>query len=608
MNANLRNGLAAAAVAMMTAVPASAAHAVPLQPPVQIDNGGSGWTSAVAVNAGQGIVSLEAQGDGLKVITSAGAGQWNPAVTLTSPTARADGAAVTVDQDGNQTVVWGEYFMIPSGGWGMPNPGPTSIYAASRASAGAWSAPEKLTPDGVAADGYVAAVVAPDGHVTATWSEGGGDQYFSTRAPGGAWSPRAQIAGAVTSAPLELAVIKDGTVMAVWRDSTTNAAVLSTLPVGGAWTTPVDISGTPVGTVTLDTTLSGDTTVVWNNGTGVHVTRRPAPDAAWSTPELLSGSNGAYGYYPAGVAVDVRGRAVVAWNEYGSGGNKMYGTARAEDGTWSAPVIIGPGDGSRPSIGMTPDGESYVSWAGMPTRLVTRAADGTWSGVTMLTAFSNSDPVMATDPDGDVLLAGAPNASPVQVAGFDQAGPGLRKLTVPATVESGASFDVSVSPLDLWAGLGTVTWDFGDGTTATGTATTHRFLSAGTKTVKVTATDAFGRARSRTRTVLATMGNVADPDPTPEPPVAPTPTPPATATPACTPRSLVKVKWTLPKGAKARRATITVANQKARKLKRNDRSAIVDLRKATGTVTVTIRTRTTKGKLVTKTERYTVCS
>lgn len=601
MTTNLRTGLAAVAVAMLTAVPASAAHAAPLQPSTQIDNMG-GFIPAVAVNAGSAIVGLPTN-DAVKVATSAGAGQWNPTVTLSSPTAKPNGVAVTVDEDGTQTAVWGEYFMIQAG-MGMPNPGPTTIHTATRTATGAWSAREELSPAGNSNIGRVSAVAAPDGRVTAVWGEASGFKY-ATRTPGGAWTVRGTLAGVAGYTALDLAVAQDGTIAAAWIDPTANHAMVGTLAVDGTWTA-VDVSGADAASIAVEMDATGDATAAWKDTNGVWASRRTTAGGAWSAPAQLSGANGAYGYYAPGLAVDARGRATAAWNEYGPGGNKMYGAYRAEDGTWSAPVIIGPGESDRPAVARTPDGESYVSWYGLPTRLVTLAADGTWSGVSTIGPFVNSVPVIATDADGDAVIAGAPNGSPVQVAGFDNAGPGLQALTVPAAAAKGATFSVSVAPLDLWTGLGTVTWDFGDGTTATGSTATHRYLSAGAKTVKVTATDALGRARTRTRTV--TVGAGGGSEPTPEPPAPPAPTPPPAA-PSCTPRGLVKVKWTLPKRAKVRRATLTVSGVKpARALKRTDRSATVDLRQATGTVTVTIRTRTTKGKLVTRTLRYTLCS
>lgn len=611
MTTNLRSGFTAAAVALMTLASANAAHAA-MSTPVQIDAGGSGWTPAAAVNGGTAVVSLEAQGDGLKVITSAGAGHWNPAVSLTAPTARAKGAAVTADEDGNQTAIWGEYLMI-SAGMGMPNPGPTSIRAAHRTATGAWSAPEQLSPAGVDANGQISAVVAPDGRVTATWLEGA-DVYFSTRPLGGAWSPRAKVTGAESTEALALAVAKDGTVTAVWRDATSDFAMASTL-TDSAWTTPIDISGATVSGLTLDMHASGDATAVWEDTNGVFASRRPTTGDAWSAPQKLSGNNGAYGYYPPGIAIGEAGQATVVWNEYSSGGNRMFAAERAADGTWGASFNLGPGDSSRPAVGTAPTGEVYAGWYGVQTRFVSRAADGTWATPTVIPAFQNAQPLIVSDPDGDVLMVGAPNGAPVQVAGFDHAGPGLTALSVPASAQVGEAVTLSVSPIDLWSALGTVTWSFGDGETATGSAATHTFTGVGTKKVSVTATDAFGRARTRTRAVTVTPKIVGDPPPTtPEPPTTGTTTdqvaPPASTPSACTPRATTTVKWKLPKGTKVRRATITVSGQKkARVLKRKARSAKLDLRTAKGNVvTVTIRTRTTKGKLVTRTQRYTLCA
>lgn len=510
MTLNLRSGLTAAAVALLTLAPATAAHAA-MTSPVQIDTGGSGWTPSAAVDGGSAIVGLQAQSAGVKVVTSAGNGAWNPAVTLSSPTAYSKGAAVTVDEDGNQTAIWGEYFLIPSGGWGMPSPGPTTIRAAHRTASGAWSAPEQLaTPAG----GLVAAVAGPDGRVTATWWDGSGFSY-ATRMPGGAWSASAPVAGVQSSAPLDLAVAEDGTITALWKDLTNDHALVSTLPVGGAWTAPTDVSNGTVWGPALDMNRDGDATVVWHDGANhILATRRATSDGAWTAPEQIS-VDGGTSFYAPNVSVDRTGRATAVWNVFFGGSSfKAFAAERAADGTWGAPVEHGAGESSTPAVGTSPTGEVYVAWYGLPTRTVTRAADGTWGPVVTVAAFVNSDPVIATDPDGDLVMVGAPNGSPVQVAGWDHAGPGLNQLSVPTTVKAGAAFGVSVTPRDLFSGLGTVTWNFGDGTTKTGTTASYAFGKPGTKTVTATATDASGRTRSRTRTVLVTAKDAVT-DPTP---------------------------------------------------------------------------------------------
>lgn len=80
-----------------------------------------------------------------------------------------------------------------------------------------------------------------------------------------------------------------------------------------------------------------------------------------------------------------------------------------------------------------------------------------------------------------------------------------------------ATFDASGStPGD--AALTSWTWDFGDGTTGTGSKTAHDYAKAGTYTVKLTVQDADGLTGTASRTVT-----VAEPAPEPQP--APEPEP-----------------------------------------------------------------------------------
>lgn len=71
---------------------------------------------------------------------------------------------------------------------------------------------------------------------------------------------------------------------------------------------------------------------------------------------------------------------------------------------------------------------------------------------------------------------------------------------------------------DLWTPT-TLTWDFGDGATATGSAVTHTFAASGTITVKVTARDLTGNVT--TQTIVRTIDTVAPPATPPAPPTTP---------------------------------------------------------------------------------------
>ncbi len=59
---------------------------------------------------------------------------------------------------------------------------------------------------------------------------------------------------------------------------------------------------------------------------------------------------------------------------------------------------------------------------------------------------------------------------------------------------------MSAAAVDRW-GIGSVGWDFGDGTTATGAAVDHVYSALGSYQVRVTATDVAGNTTSLTRTI-----------------------------------------------------------------------------------------------------------
>ncbi|MBJ7473297.1 MAG: PKD domain-containing protein, partial [Solirubrobacteraceae bacterium] len=90
--------------------------------------------------------------------------------------------------------------------------------------------------------------------------------------------------------------------------------------------------------------------------------------------------------------------------------------------------------------------------------------------------------------------------SRVQAAGYDAVGPTLSNVEVPSTGTAGSPVSVSASATDVWSAVGSIVWSFGDGTTATGAQATHTY-AAGSYTVTVSATDAFGTTSTATRAI-----------------------------------------------------------------------------------------------------------
>jgi PKD domain len=71
---------------------------------------------------------------------------------------------------------------------------------------------------------------------------------------------------------------------------------------------------------------------------------------------------------------------------------------------------------------------------------------------------------------------------------------------VPASPVHGSSAQFTANVTDP-AGVSTVQWNFGDGTTTTGNPVSHTYATAGTKTVTVIVTDNHGNGKKTTKTV-----------------------------------------------------------------------------------------------------------
>ena len=81
---------------------------------------------------------------------------------------------------------------------------------------------------------------------------------------------------------------------------------------------------------------------------------------------------------------------------------------------------------------------------------------------------------VAFDPQGNALAIWerSDGAKPrIEAAGYDAAGPLLANLAAPATVVAGRPVAFSVTLTDSFSAVAATSWSFGDGTTASGAAT-----------------------------------------------------------------------------------------------------------------------------------------
>jgi PKD repeat protein len=130
--------------------------------------------------------------------------------------------------------------------------------------------------------------------------------------------------------------------------------------------------------------------------------------------------------------------------------------------------------------------------------------------------------------------AGTGNASSIACDSIvlDRVGPVITAHNTPTAPTAGQPVAFSATATDAPAGLsGAMTWDFGDGGTATGTSPTHTYATPGTKTVTIHQSDAAGNQGAAVYGVLV---KAVVPPPPPTTTTTTTP-PPTTSTITTTP-------------------------------------------------------------------------
>jgi hypothetical protein len=363
--------------------------------------------------------------------------------------------------------------------------------------------------------------IDPQGNVTAVWvaPSGTSPQYYvqgAYRLAGQSFSGTATLLRAVCGT-------KDGTGLCT-----------ATAPGGITQFSPdVDVDG------------QGNVTIAWANAdtpVGGSATKRYI-EAAIRTP----GASGAFvnagrisspanGEFDAATRVAVHApsnTAAVAWVRCdnatpGAAGSCVVQAAARPAGTFgSQQTISGAGGGGTfgPVIAFDPAGGAIAIWGGPvggvpPDKIqVTRRPPGSdqlfGSSPQVLSAADSTDtsPSLAFDNEGNAIsvwqhTTTSPAGVVLQFDGFDGAPPSIGSLSAPNGV-TGQALTFSATAFDRWSPFG-FTWNFGDGTTATGATVSHAFAVHGLHGVTVTATDAVGNSSSAGATVTI---NCAPPPP-----------------------------------------------------------------------------------------------
>ncbi len=468
----------------------------------------------VALDAAGDAVAVWWRYDGTYVVQAAtrpAGGAWSAPVDLSAPGPNVPAPAVAIDPAGDAVAVWR---------W--QGSGHELIQASTDVAGGAWSAPVDLSATSLDVS-EPAVAIDPAGEAVAVWWRYDGSVdvvQAASEVVGGSWSAPTDLSSADFEArDPEVAVDPAGEAVAVWLqyDGTNDIAQAASRPAGGGWSAPTDLSAVGFEAYEPEVAINpaGDATAIWAREDGADLIAQAAARPAggsWGPPTDLSAA-GADALEPQ-VAIDPAGEAVAAWWRSSLTEQIVQATAKPAGGSWATPTELSvPGqEALRPRIAIDPVGDAVAIWenyegaADHVVQASTRPAGGGWATPTDLSTLSHEygRPEVAVDADGDAVAAwehydGTRYA--IQAAGYDAAGPQLRRLSIPAAGTAGVPLSFSASPLDVWSALGATRWSFGDGGSATGTAVSHAFTAPGTYTVTVTGADALGNTSAATGTV-----------------------------------------------------------------------------------------------------------
>lgn len=314
-----------------------------------------------------------------------------------------------------------------------------SVIVAERPAGGAWSTPVPVAAANVWGNRMA---VGPDGTLAIVYQNVvAGKVVVSAvvRPPGGSWDAPVTLSDTTLTAGSPDVAVGAGVVTAVWVEGSGAASkpMVNTRPLGaaGTWGTPITfvdagVSGTDVAASAAGTlvtwVLSSDPTDSYAASTvrsSFHGTT-----GSWSAPVSLSETGRRTQVAEPAVGAD--GTLAVAWESRLPTTAGYYTSARTlaairpPGGDWGTQSLLSDPDieGTRPHVGIGPDGTTTVVWSsydGATDKVATRThRGGSWEPQIDLTQSidSESGPQLAISPDGTAVVEFANLANGIGVA------------------------------------------------------------------------------------------------------------------------------------------------------------------------------------------------
>jgi len=405
--------------------------------------------------------------------------------------------------------------------------GTTPMRSVSRGAAGGWGISTVIPGSGSGEQPRVA--IDDSGNAVVVWAGPSSTVQSNYRKAASGWEPSAlQVSplGKVTHLP-DVTVSPTGRAIAVWledRDETVSDPVVQVNSVSrqgsAAWSGFKFLSGTSTGTVPV--AFSEPQVTIGAGGRFAAWAQLAAPNPpvlknAWGSASDFgtwgegggshTSSDAAYEAETPRIALGGNGTAVAAWRARKiSNGDFVVRAASTGfiNDSWSAQVglAMGGNGGLQPDVAADPAGDAIIVWRiGATVSALSRPAGGSLSlpAVPISDAahpgFEEPQVVMDASGDGIVTWSSEDGASTRIAVAVNDVTPPVISHTPPGPVVEGNAVALNAVATDTWSST-TLSWDFGDGGTATGGTVSHVYSTAGAKTATVTATDAAGNSAS----------------------------------------------------------------------------------------------------------------
>jgi hypothetical protein len=448
----------------------------------------------------------------IHVVTSAarerGSTTWSAPVEISRPGVGSTPLSA-LDPSGNAAIAW------------IHDIGRDRVLQASyrRASSGSWPEPNDVSEASLEVRTHEIALDAA-GNALVVWSERT-RQVFDLMAAfrdatTGAWSAPRRLSGfehGALSGP-DLALTPAGRAVVTWVDGQSVVWVAFGDSATRNWESPVALSAAGSSArrgARVAASTSGDVAVVWLEGelsalAATVVARHRARTGEWTAPDEIGTAVSALGGEPQ-VALDDLSNAVVMW--VAPSGVVTAASGGPTQG-WSVRDVSRPGAfASAPRLAVDGLGNAVAVWAddvnGPLHATIRPAASQRWQPPARVSQSVWQQYRVAMDRAGNATAVWDRSTSQqvvVEAAQLAGRGPVLEVVAVPrrATVGHLTRFSVRTTP---WSAplAGAPRWRFGDGRSARGLHVAHRYMRAGTFSVRVTSVDASGGATTATRTI-----------------------------------------------------------------------------------------------------------